>query len=376
MRSTGCRDRNDRRRCWRACSAAALLLACAPPCLAAARYYLAVDVPTRLSGTDYPPNRLIQSENGAYTEALALPEGLQLGALHRGDDGTWYFSPAHAVRLAGPGAREREYEARDIVATDGVQYWPLLDGGDAGLPEEARIDALFFETTPGPLVLSFDIPVTLGGTDFAPSDLVLMDGSSFSLYWDAAARGVPEEANLVGAALDPAGDLVVSFDIPVTLGAADYLPGELVRWSQGTFSSAFRDGSWPEGSQLRDFAIVSSGANPQEAGQFVVSRGPGSSLHLDYTPACGAADHAVYWGMSPIAGALAWTNSTCGIGQGGMVDFNPGTPPVGAFVYFVVVGYTAEHEGSYGLDSADSQRPEAVAIGTCDLPLAIGGTCP
>jgi hypothetical protein len=115
---------------------------------------------------------------------------------------------------------------------------------------------------------------------------------------------------------------------------------------------------------------------PQEAGPFLANAGVGSLLHIDYTPACGATDHAVYWGTSPIQGALEWTGSACGLGVSGMADFDPGTPPVGQVIYFVVVGYTADEEGSYGLDFEGAQRPEAVGVGTCDLPLSTGGTCP
>jgi len=101
----------------------------------------------------------------------------------------------------------------------------------------------------------------------------------------------------------------------------------------------------------------------------------GSLLDVDYVPACGAANHAVFWGASPIAGALTWTGGTCPLGTSGSFQFDPGLPPPGSFIYFVVVGQTAGLEGSYGQDSAMTERPEATLAGICDLPVSLGGTC-
>jgi cysteine-rich repeat protein len=113
-----------------------------------------------------------------------------------------------------------------------------------------------------------------------------------------------------------------------------------------------------------------------EAAALTAGRGAGSTVTFEFAPACGAADHAVYWGVSPIGGALVWSGAACGLGTTGSSVFDPGTPAAGSFQYFVVVGYTATAEGSYGVNSLAAQRPEATGVGACDRARVLGVTCP
>jgi subtilisin-like proprotein convertase family protein len=117
-------------------------------------------------------------------------------------------------------------------------------------------------------------------------------------------------------------------------------------------------------------------AMPQEVPDTMLASKSGPSIKLTYTPACGAADHAVFWGASPIGGGLSWTNGQCGFGATGDLTFDPGIPAAGQFFYWVVVGQTFSLEGSYGQNSSGLERPEAIALGVCDEPLSIGGACP
>jgi CSLREA domain-containing protein len=117
--------------------------------------------------------------------------------------------------------------------------------------------------------------------------------------------------------------------------------------------------------------------NPDEALDLMVSPGFGTAVDITFTPACGASDHAVYWGTTPIAGSLVWTNSACGLGTFGVATFDPGTPALGEAFYFAVVGQNGTREGSYGQDSALAERPEAPGfVGFCDLPQSLTNTCP
>ncbi len=125
--------------------------------------------------------------------------------------------------------------------------------------------------------------------------------------------------------------------------------------------------------------------NPQEASPagdpLTVARAEdgGTGLVVDYLPACGAIDHAIYWGHSPIQGALAWTDVACHLGATGRATFDPGNPAPGEMLYFVVVGQADDVEGSYGKDhreGSDHERPEATGLGDCDLPQQLGGSCP
>lgn len=105
------------------------------------------------------------------------------------------------------------------------------------------------------------------------------------------------------------------------------------------------------------------------------ARGSGTTVDVAYAAACSAADHAAYWGVGPIPGALSWSGSACGLGISGNASFDPGSPSPGKFLYFVVVGYTNDDEGPYGSNSAGAERPEATGVGACDRPLGTA-TCP
>ena len=148
------------------------------------------------------------------------------------------------------------------------------------------------------------------------------------------------------------------------------------------FKNAATDGTDPGADILAIEAATASAisgvsTNPQEAspaGDLRVGR-VGATLEVFYTPACGAASHAIYFGASPIAGAPVWTGVTCDVGVDGTAAFDPGTPPPGRFFYFVVVGQSFRSEGSYGRGSQGIERPEASGLGACDEPQSLGGDC-
>jgi photosystem II stability/assembly factor-like uncharacterized protein len=123
------------------------------------------------------------------------------------------------------------------------------------------------------------------------------------------------------------------------------------------------------------FRLVSSGPGEASAGpaQITADRGPGEMVTVRYDPGCGATEHAIYWGVSPITGDVSWTGSACGRGSTGITSFDTGTVTPGTFVYFVVVGQDSTTEGSYGRASSLSERPEAVGVGSCDQPQDLSG---
>jgi CSLREA domain-containing protein len=112
-------------------------------------------------------------------------------------------------------------------------------------------------------------------------------------------------------------------------------------------------------------------SNPGEAGLLTQSKGPGSSLSVSFSPACGATDHAIYWGVTPFAGGVSWTAVACGLGATGSASYDPGTPPAGKLFYSVVVGQNATIEGAYG-----DARPEATFPSSCNLPQGLPLSCP
>lgn len=352
---------------WLAALTGSLLIGALP--VGAVSYDLAVDVPSTLGGSDYAPNQIVRSDDATYALDLVLPDGLQLGALHRKPDDVWLFAPAHPVELGAV-----PYEPRDVVAYDGSEYTSYLQGSAAGIPDGARIDALFLDSA-GRAVLSFDIPVELGGTIYGPSDLVLKEAVGFSPYWDAQAAGVPPGSNLVGAAEDGAGVLLLTFDVPTDLGATTCLPGDLVRWEGGTaFSVYFRDVAWPAGSQLRDFAFapVAAGYVPDGADvpgtRLLVDKAGGEWLMLSWGPSCLSTDNDYELYEGALGDFTSHTAMLCS--TGGVLAITVTAAPGSA--YYLVVPRNAMREGSYGLDSSDEQRPQAAAacllqeIGTCE----------
>ncbi len=325
-------------------------------------YFLGVDVPAELAGTDYLPHQIVRSQLAVYSLELALPQGTDIAALDLRPDGSWLFAPAHPVTLDGS-----DYEPRDLVAVDGGTYSLELDGSAAGVPAGARIDALFFDPAGRP-VLSFDVPVDLGGTLYGPSDLVLYDGG-FSAYWFGNRAGVPGYANVVGAA-ENAGGLVLTFDVPTELGGTLYEPGELVDYSFGAFGSRFKDAAWPPYAQLRGFSFgPSSGAVPDggsvPGSPLEIAKAAGGDITLRWDVSCSSSDsdYAVYEGV--IGSFTSHDVKLCSTGGATQATITPGPRSS----YYLVVPQNALREGSYGTDSAGSQRPQGP--GSCQ-PQEIG----
>ena len=134
----------------------------------------------------------------------------------------------------------------------------------------------------------------------------------------------------------------------------------------------------PSGNTSEFSAAFSNPKEASPAGDMFVIKGPGTSLQAFYTQACGATNHTVFLGIGttiPLAG-LAWTSGFCSLGTTGVASFDPGDPLVGQFFYFVMVGQNASQEGSYGHSSGGAEEPEAIAVGLCDLPQSLIGTCP
>jgi hypothetical protein len=338
---------------------------------AAASYYLCTDVPATLGGTDFRPDQVLLSAGGTYSVQLDFAQPhTQVAGLERRTDGIWLLTPAQP--------EEGGVGPRDVITFDGVTPSMYFDGNANGVPEYARIDSVLLDA--GSLVLSFDVPVNLGGIEYAPADLVRWNAPGFSLYWDAQLAGIPPGSNVVGAGLDPTHHLILSFDVPTNLGGTEYLPGQLVQWNGGTaFSSYAIDPGWPAAAQLRDFGFVpASGAVPGDQGlpatSLTVSRNPATGeLTLSWGTSClpGDTDYEIYEGtMGPMTtqGFYSHTEKLCSTSGLTSQTF----PEPGGSAYYLVVPRNAAGEGSYGQASNLTERP--VGVSAC-LPQALAG-CP
>jgi len=334
--------------------------AIAAPPARSAQYYLGVDVPTTLGGVTYTPNQIVRAAGGAYLLEATFPVEVELAAMARTPEGPWLLSPASPVDAGGA-----IIETRDLVLYDPVndQASFVLDGSAAGIPDYAAIDAVFYDRVTGQIVLSFDVPVLVDQVEYGPADLVLF-GAGFSPFWSAAAAGVPAWANVVGAGQDSAGRLVLTFDVPVTLGGTTFLPGQLVQWNAGTsFTPYATDPAWPPSSVLADFGFIpAAGAVPDGSAGSVpltIVQSAGGDLTLSWGASCAGtdSDYAVYEGK---IGAPFDTHVPVTCSTGGATTWT--FTPAAGNRYYYVVPRNAVSEGSYGHDSDGlSRAPSAAA---------------
>jgi hypothetical protein len=127
-------------------------------------------------------------------------------AYHQFWGGAQLFSLDRAALLAGALAVGPE----DVVRYDGASYTVEFDGSAHGLAAGVGVDAV--TVSGGKLVLSFDTTATLGAVTADDEDLVLFDGSGFTLFFDGSAHGVPSWLDLDGAHVLSGNRLAMSFD--------------------------------------------------------------------------------------------------------------------------------------------------------------------
>ncbi len=138
----------------------------------------------------------------------------------------------------------------DVVRFDGTVYSLEFDASAEGFPEGVNLDAV--GVIEGDLLLSFDQPVSAGGIAADSEDLLRFDGASFSLFFDGSTEGVAPEMNL-DAAHYSSGDshLFVSFDTSGVIGALSFDDEDILDFDGGSTWSLAYDGSaqhagWPE----------------------------------------------------------------------------------------------------------------------------------
>ncbi len=222
-----------------------------------------------------------------------------------------------------------------------------------------------------------DAPPTISITEPAPG-MTVAGGATLPIRWTAADD---RAVRVVHVQVSTDAGRTWSFlarDLPGEGGAYDWqMPPSTVD-HQVQIKVVAVDARFQDSSDVAVVSIGPSSVGPGEANatrRMAARRGPGTSVVVDYLPACGATNHVVYWGTAPIAGTVSWKASACGLGTSGTASFDPGNPPPGGLVYFVIVGQDAAHEGSYGKSSSGLERPEAVSVGACDRPRASASAC-
>jgi hypothetical protein len=198
--------------------------------LGAARY--AADVPVSLTGTQIDPGDLGEDDLAGSVTLLAVAgvsAEAHVDAYHRLPSGDELYSFDVPVDLPGGVTAI----PADVVRLSGGSYTLELDAVAAGVSSGVDTDAIA-TVDGGDLLVSFDAPVSLGMVFAEPGDAVRFDGSSFSLYFDASTEGVGATLDLDALERLANGHLLVSFDGSGTLGAVDFDDEDVLEYDPGT----------------------------------------------------------------------------------------------------------------------------------------------
>ena len=96
------------------------------------------------------------------------------------------------------------------------------------------------------------------------------------------------------------------------------------------------------------------------------------NVTLSYDPACGASDHGVLSGPLSSVATLTYDSMDCDLGTSGSTTVAIGSGDR----FWLMVGRSADFEGSSGLSSSGAERPGSSAGFSCALPRTIGNACP
>jgi len=339
----------------RALSSLMILAALGIPSVHAESFFLATDVPTMLNGANRLPWEIVRKDGGAYNTVLTLPAGSDIDGMHHMDSGDWLLSFSFTTSLGG-----LTFEPEDVARYDpSGAYAMFFDGSLEGVPAGSNVDAVLLDRSDaGPLVLSFDVPTTLGPLTYGSSDLVQFTAAGFTMFFDGFSAGIGDESNMTGADLRDT-RIIMTFDIPTTLGSTTFLPGELVAWDGTLFASFDQDPLWPAGSRINALSLL---ANPGRVPIILLGKVAGfpNELIVSWQPSCsaGADDYGIYEGQ--LGNWSSHVSIDCSDDFG---DLSEQISISAANHYYLVVPHNKNDEGSYGLDSGGSERP--VGGGAC-----------
>lgn len=316
-------------------------------------FYLTTDVPATLGGVAVTPSDIVRSDPDQYSLAWILPPGTPVNAIYRMDGAGYLLSFAWPTALCGT-----TYESRDVIRYDGANCIMMLDGSAAGIPWGSAVDAVSTRGGDyGELIVSFDAPTTLGPFTFQPADLARWDGFGFTYFMDFTntSPAVPRSSNVTGADLR-GGATIITFDVPTTLGANTFQPGELVSWDGMKFTSYWSDPLWPAGARIDGLAFL---ADPAVVPSMRIRKSstPGN-IFIDWNPSCsnGAEDYAIYEGRLG-----NWYEHEAVDCHDNAPSFAEEITPNTGSHYYLVVPLNPNDEGSYGRDSDEILRPVGVS---------------
>jgi hypothetical protein len=336
-----------------ACLAGLLAVSAGAPAEATS-LYLSADVPIP-GGTGggppfFSPNQIVRSDEGALQSVVSLARDAAIDGLYRRDDGAWLISIAAPADLGGA-----LRDPRSVLIYDGSTYTLLFDGAAEGVPAGVNVDTVRLASN-GDLILGFDVPTTLDGTDFEPADLARFAGGTFSLELDASSTTppIPATSNVTGADIRGS-TTVLTFDVPTTLGTETFQPGDLVGWDGSGFSLFFRDPGWDEGARINGFSLVRS---PGVIGATLtvtkLDAAPPEELQLSWGPSCldTATDYGIWEGT-----LNEWYSHSAVDCEDDEGDLTEQITAGSGDRYFLVAPLSGSYEGGLGEDSTGAPRP-------------------
>jgi hypothetical protein len=189
------------------------------------------DISVTLDGVDFS-DESVAVDNllgiSVPTSLGALPAGAAVTAYHPLANGDQLFALDTTVELPGP----LTVFPSDVVRYAGAGYSLEFDGAAAGIPEGAAIDAVS-QTSGGQLLLSFDTTVDLGAVIAADEDLVQWSGAVFSLVFDGSLEGIAAGLDLDAAHDAGGGQLGLSFDASGSVGGVDFDDEDVLLFDPG-----------------------------------------------------------------------------------------------------------------------------------------------
>ena len=260
----------------------------------------------------------------------------------------------YATYLGGSNAALDLFDSAAAIAVDGRGEVCL--GG--------RTDSLDFPVTSDALDSSFN-----GGIGAGDAFLARLSADGTRLLYSTYIGGTKDDEGLA-LAVDPLGavylaGVTTSGNFPTTSGSFDR-----------SFNGTGDPGNGDAFVVKFEFPVATApgeAAKPSGEGEQMLASYDKASrrVGITYTPACGASNHAVYWGPLARVASYEWGGAECSVGTSGTATFDPGSGDV----FFVIVGTNGSVEGSYGRDSAGRERTEDTSVAGCHVPQDLTGSC-
>lgn len=362
-------------------AAIAALYAAPPP------IYLVPDVPTRetLGGTDLLGWKPCRFDGLTYTPVFSIPGNPLVADIHRMDaPNSWLFALESPSDLAGslPGIAE----TRDVVHFDGPTgiYSLLLCGGSLATPIPAGvgIDAVYLVGgDAGNLIVSFTVPVSLGPFNFRPADLARYIHTAPGCGgWTLAAANPEFNSATAGTGIALSSNVVAA----ARAGSKYVLSFDVPTTVGPPGATTYVPGqlvAW-DGLTYSLFQTLTGWPITGEVAGVATGGNPGRVPPTILVNKAGA-NVTVSWSASCSAGADdyaiyegtigTWYSHTSKVCTDAGHDLTETFAPGAGSDYYLVVPKDSFEEGSYGRASSGIERPVGAAV--CVAPQVVSD-CP